>query len=156
MSLDACLVVTVFFPWKLATIHAAPPATRRGATPLTLTATHQALEAVHRVLAAQSVARAVLEVLVLVGALTGGAIGLVPWLTGRTIRGRFPVVTAVVTLAATAAACWAVPAFQPVTALTVHIAAVSAPAAYAAFSLALFAVGAAVVVSRHHLVTSYP
>lgn len=144
------LVVTVFLPWRFERVLTASPGANHLSAPLTLAATRQGFDAVHRVLAAQSVARAILEVGVLVGALAGGALGLHPWLTGRTAPSRYLVATAVTTFAAATGALWVVPAFQPVTRLTVRVEAVSAPAAYAAFGLALVAAATSVVVARHH------
>lgn len=137
---NAGLVVTVFLPWRFIAIDApAAAGPHRGAL-LTVAASQQAIEGIHRVLAAQSVARAALEVLVFAGALVGGTLGLLPWITGQTVGQRRLAVTAWLTLAAVTAACWVVPAFEPATRLSIHIDAITAPAAYAAFGLALTAV----------------
>lgn len=144
---NAGLVVTVFLPWRFTTIDAPAPTAPRPGGPLTVAATHEALDAVHRVLAAESVARAALEVVVLAGALVGGTLGLWPWISGKAVRRRHLCVAAWSTLAAATAACWVVPAFEPATALSVHVGAITAPAAYAAFGLASTAVAAMLLAS---------
>jgi hypothetical protein len=137
-ALNLGLIVTVFFPWRTVVVTTVALSPGKPADPLGIVATESALDGVHRVLAAQTASRVALEILVLCCALAGVVYLLAPlWLGAPARRPRTLRVSSLIAVAATAAACWVVPAFQPHSSLTVRLDAVTAPAAYVACSLAV-------------------